>query len=161
MDDVDRLCALLDEETRLCGELTGVLRLQQQAVIGLRAADLLACLERREMLARALHDAGRARRAALESLGRALGSDAGTHPDLLPRLPLAPRTRVRQALGRLRGALTLTRSLERQTERLVGAGLAHVHELVRSLTVLVPGTRYGADAGLAAPAAVDRLDRRA
>lgn len=161
MTQVDRLCAWLGEETQLCDALAAVLRDEQQAIVGLRPAELLACVERREALSRALLAARDARQLALSDLAGAYGIDSARPEGLLARLPGGPQALVRGALGRLREALTTGRSLERQTARLVEGSLAHVQELVRSLTALVPGARYGADAELEAPAATERLDRRA
>lgn len=162
MDDTARLCALVGEETALCAELAGVLREQQEAIVALAPAPLLACLERRAALAQALLQARAARIDGLRALAHRHGEDPAESPnDALAQLPPEPRARVRAALTRLREMLVHVRHLERQTDYLVEEGLAQVQELVSTLVALVPGTRYGADAGLATPAGIDRLDRRA
>jgi len=43
-DPVERLCAILAEETRVCADLAGVLREEQRAVTGLRPDAIVACV---------------------------------------------------------------------------------------------------------------------
>lgn len=162
MDETSRLCALVGEETALYADLAQVLRAQQEAIVALAPEPLLACLERRAALVRAALEARAARVDELRALAGRHGVDpAESAGEVLVRLAPEPRARVRAALARLREALVRVRQLERQTGYLVEEGLAQVQDLVRTLIALVPGARYGADAGLAAPAGVERLDRRA
>ena len=50
MEQVDRLCAVLTEETALCETLARVLREEQAAVVNLRADAIVSCLAERETL---------------------------------------------------------------------------------------------------------------
>ena len=161
MDHVERLCRVLNEETRLCGELAGVLREEQEAVIRLRPEEILSCLERRETIQGRLVDLARERRDVVRDLAAARGSRATRATEMLPLLPPEPQTRVRDHLRRLREALLEARGLERQNAQLVGSNLDTVTDLLRALRALVPGARYGADAEVAVPAAIEGLDRRA
>jgi hypothetical protein len=157
---VDRLCAALADETALCEALTAVLRDQQAAVVGLRAATIVECVAARERLRQDLLQASGARREAVAALARALGAPATSATDLLPHLPLAARCPLETRLRALRRTLLESRSLERETARLVGTSLDGVGELLRALRAFVPGARYGADAEIATPAAPERVDRR-
>lgn len=160
MTQVDDLCTLLGEETRICGELAGVLRAEQEAVVGLSPEAILSCLEQRQALQEELVHLAADRKACVRRVASAHGAAADRVTDLLPLLPPAPRAEVRGRLRGLRGALLQARGLERQNAQLVGAGLDTVDELLRTLRALVPGARYGADARVEAPTALDRLDRR-
>jgi flagellar biosynthesis/type III secretory pathway chaperone len=161
MDHVERLCHVLGEETRLCGELAGVLRDEQQAVVRLRPEAILTCLERRETIQDRLVDLARERRDVVRAMAAARGTAATRATEMLPFLSHEPQSRVRDHLRRLRGALLQARGLERQNAQLVGANLDTVTDLLRALRALVPGARYGADAEVAVPAAPEALDRRA
>src|SRR5579871_1801576 len=50
MEQIDQLCDLLTEETRVCAALSGVLREEQAAVVRLEPASILVCLEQRQAL---------------------------------------------------------------------------------------------------------------
>jgi flagellar biosynthesis/type III secretory pathway chaperone len=161
MDHVDRLCDVLKEEARLCGILTGVLRDEQQAVVELKPEAILACLEQRTLLAERLANLATTRR----DLVRAVGEERGAAPEraieVLPLLPPEPQNRLRGELRELRRVLLEARGLERQNAILAGAGLDNVNDILRALRALIPGTRYCADARIAAPDGSDRLSQRA
>jgi hypothetical protein len=163
MDQVETLCAVLGDETRVCGALSGVLRSEQQAVVGLRPEVILACLEERQALQDELGRLATRRRELVRELAARYGTPRETESAsaLLPLLPPAPRDRLRDGLRELRRALLEARGLERQNDRLVGAGLESVGDLLRALRALVPGARYDADARVAAPEATEQVDRRA
>ncbi len=160
MDQVESLCAVIQEEARVCGLLAVVLRDEQRAVVGLRPQAILSCLEQRQLLHDALSRLATQRRELIREVASAGGGEAPSVTALLPLLPTASRERMRAGLRSLRGALLEARGLERQNELLIGGGLETVSELLRALRALVPGARYGADAQLAPGTAVDRLDRR-
>lgn len=159
--DVEQLCALLEEETRVCAALTAVLRDEQQAVVRLQADAIIECLGRRESLQQTLGGLAESRRALVRTAGARLGIDTPRATELLPLLPPTPQARLRTGLRRLRGALLETRGLERQTSHLVGGSLANVEELLLALRAQLPGTTYGADAALAPPPPPDTLHRTA
>lgn len=161
MEDIERLCHLLDEETDVCGRLSSLLRREQQAVVHLRPDDILACLEQRELLQGRLIELADARRRLVREVSARQGAETPQAVEMLPMLPLEPQRRVRRHLRRLRGALLETRGLERQTTLLVGASLHGVQDMLRTLRALVPGTTYGADAELTVPAIPERVDRTA
>jgi hypothetical protein len=89
------------------------------------------------------------------------GAETDRALDVLPLLPPAPRSRVRDGLRRLRAALLEARGLEQQHTLLVGSSLEVVNELLRVLRAHVPGVRYGADAQMTAPLPADRVSERA
>lgn len=160
-DDVEQLCAVLEEETRVCTALGAVLREEQTAVVRLQADRIVDCLGRRESLQRTLGDLAESRRALVRTASARRGADTPRALELLPLLPPAPRARLRAELRRLRGALLETRGLERQNAHLVGRSLAGVDELLAALRAQLPGTTYGADAALTPPPAHDTLHRTA
>jgi flagellar biosynthesis/type III secretory pathway chaperone len=159
--DVEQLCAVLDEETRVCTALAAVLRDEQRAVVRLQADVIVDCLGRRETLQQTLGGLAESRRTLVRTASARLGIETPRATDLLPLLPEAPRARLRGELRRLRGALLETRGLERQNAHLVGHSLAGVDELLAALRAQLPGTTYGADATLAPPPAPDTLHRTA
>jgi flagellar biosynthesis/type III secretory pathway chaperone len=161
MEDIDRLCILLDEETHVCGRLSSVLREEQQAVVRLRPDHILTCLEQREELQGRLTELADARRRLVREVTARRGSETSQATEMLPMLPLEPQHRVRKHLRKLRGALLETRGLERQTALLVGASLDGVQDMLRALRALVPGATYGADATIDVPALPERVDRTA
>jgi flagellar biosynthesis/type III secretory pathway chaperone len=161
MDQVDRLCEVLNEEARLCGILTGVLRDEQQAVVELKPEAILACLEQRSLLAEQLADLATTRRDLVRAVGEARGAAPQRAIEVLPLLPPEPQTRLRTQLRALRNVLLEARGLERQNAILAGAGLDNVNDMLRALRALIPGTRYGADARMAVPDGSDRLSQRA
>jgi flagellar biosynthesis/type III secretory pathway chaperone len=161
MEDIDRLCLLLDEETDVCGRLSTVLRDEQQAVVRLRPDDILTCLEQREELQGRLTALADERRRLVREVSARRGSETPQAVEMLPMLPIEPQHRVRRHLRKLRGALLETRGLERQTALLVGASLDGVQDMLRTLRAHVPGTTYGANATLDVPALPERVDRRA
>jgi hypothetical protein len=183
MDEIESLCRVLEEETRVCTALAGVLRAEQSAVVQLRPAAIVACLEERQSVQEALASLADRRRALVRGLAdryarpgapaQGAGSgekglpapSAGSGPpsatSLVPLLPLERQATVRSAVRGLRRALLEARGLERQNAILVGASAEHVNELLAALRALVPGTRYDATARLDAPAAAEQVDRRA
>jgi len=157
---VDRLCEALADETALCEALASVLRDEQAAVVGLRADTIVECVAARERLQEDLRRARDARRSAVRAVASTLGAPTTSATELLPHLPLSDRRPVETRLRALRRTLLESRSLERETARLVGTSLDTVGELLRTLRPFVPGARYGADAEIATPTAPERLDRR-
>jgi flagellar biosynthesis/type III secretory pathway chaperone len=161
VDQIEHLCDVLGEEARVCGDLAGVLRDEQDAVVHLRPEAILTCLERRETLQEHLVRLARQRRALVEAVAAAHGRATSRATEVLPLLPPEPQTRVRGQLRELRRALLEARGLGRQNALLLGSSLENVVDLLRTLRALVPGARYGADAQVATPSGSDRLDRRA
>ncbi len=159
MEHVERLCAVLSEETALCDALARVLRDQQAAVVRLRADAIVSCLAERESLQAQLLAIARERRESVRAAAAEHGATTTSAVELLPLLPAKPQAALREKLRRLRAALLETRALERETARLVGDGLGTVNELLRALRAFVPGARYGADAAIATPDAPERVDR--
>ena len=160
-DPVEHLCSILAEETRVCGDLAGVLREEQRAVTGLRADAILACVvECHALQDRLLRLAG-ARRALIQTISTAHGATAARALEVLPLLRAESQSRVRAHLRALRRALLETRRLERQNAHLAGASLDTVSDLLRALRALVPGAGHGADAHVAVPLAAERVDRPA
>jgi hypothetical protein len=158
---IDRLCAALVEETALCEALVGVLRDEQAAVLRLQADAIVDCVARRERLQHDLVRAGAARREAVAAAAQAIGASTASASELLPHLALGDRGPVETRVRALRRTLLESRGLERETARLVRSNLGAVGDLLRALRAFVPGARYGADAEIAAPAAPERVDRRA
>ncbi|TMB03273.1 MAG: flagellar protein FlgN [Deltaproteobacteria bacterium] len=142
-EQLEALCALLGEETRVCGALSGVLRDEQAAAIGLDPDGIIGCLAERRLL----HE-------QLAQLAAARG-------ELLPLLAPKAGERVRDGLRTLRRALLEARGLGRQNALFAAASLDGVGELLRALGGLMPGARYGADARVAARGGpTNRIDRR-
>lgn len=160
-DDVEQLCAVLGEETRVCAALSAVLRDEQQAVVRLQADVIVDCLGRREALQQTLGSLAESRRTLVRQASARLGIETPRATELLPLLPPKPRDRLRGELRRLRGALLETRGLERQNAHLVGRSLAGVDELLAVLRAQLPGATYGADATLSAPLSADTMHRTA
>jgi flagellar biosynthesis/type III secretory pathway chaperone len=162
MEQIDRLCELLAEETRVCAALSDVLREEQAAVVRLEAARILVCLEQRQALQDELARLAVERRTLVRTVAARHGAETERATEVLPLLPAAPRARVREGVRRLRAALLEARGLERQHTLLVGSSLDMVNELLRVLRAHVPGARYGADAQVTMPpAAAERLSERA
>jgi len=161
MDSIERLCALLAEETAVFGELEHVLREEQDAVVHLRPDAILVCLEQRDRLQERLGGLAAERRGVVRDLAAACGATTSRATEVLPLLPGARQPAVRGSLRSLRQALLRTQGLQRQNGLLVGAGLDTVGELLRTLRALVPGARYGADATVAVPTTGERLSQRA
>ena len=159
MDTVESLCAVVGEEARVCASLVALLRQEQEAVVALRPGSILACLEERELLHEALAAVAARRRALVQEVACVRGSEAASVSALLPLLGSEPQARLRTELRRLRRVLLEARGLERQNARLVVSGLETTNDLLRALSALVPGARYGADAKLAPPAGGDGLHR--
>lgn len=164
MDEIESLCRVLEEETRVCSVLTGVLRAEQRAVVQLRPEAIVACLEERQSVQDALAGLAATRRALVRELagrfgdGRAASASATS---LVPLLPLERQAPVRNAVKGLRRALLEARGLERQNAILVGASAEHVNDLLAALRALVPGARYDSTARLEPPAQAEQVDRRA
>jgi hypothetical protein len=166
MDEIESLCRVLEEETRVCTVLTGVLRAEQSAVVQLRPAAIVACLEERQSVQETLASLADQRRSLLRGLVDRYAPSAGSSlppsaTSLVPLLPLDRQVTVRRAVKGLRRALLEARGLERQNAILVGASADHVNELLAALRALVPGTRYDAAARLDPPASPEQVDRRA
>ena len=161
MDEVERLCALLDREVEVCGTLTAVLRDEQDAMVARRPEAILLCVEQRGLLGEQLTSLASARRDVVASIATAHGAPTAEAIAVLPLLPPAPQARLRDRVRRLRAALLEARSLERQNAYLARASLDHVTDLLQTLRALVPGARYDANATLTVPDAPDRLSQRA
>lgn len=123
MDGVETLCAVLDEEIFLCGQLGLVLRAEQRAVVELRSQSILACLTEREALREALVQLATRRRVLAREIGVQCRLATASVTALLPHLPPESRARLRERLRGLRGALLRARSLERQNGLLTRARL--------------------------------------
>src|SRR5689334_1754066 len=160
MDQVETLCALLGEEAAVCGALTTALRDEQRAMIALAPERIFATLATRRALQEELARLASRRRALVQDVARAHGTDATSATELLVVLAPAPRTQLLDRLRTLRRVLLEARGLERRNVLLARASLQHTEELLRTLRGLVPGARYGADAQIAAPATLDSVDRR-
>jgi flagellar biosynthesis/type III secretory pathway chaperone len=160
MDQLDTLCALLGEEAGLCGTLTTALREEQQAMVALEPERIFGSLEKRRALQDELGRLATRRRALVREVARERGTDAESATELLVVLPPAPRGELLGRLRALRRALLEARGLERQNALIARASLQHTEELLQTLRGLVPGARYGADARIAAPAALESVDRR-
>jgi transposase len=162
MEQVESLCAVLGDETRVCGALAAVLRNEQRAVVGLRPEVILACLEERQGLQDELVRLVTRRRELVRDVALAYGTgDVESATALLPHLPAEPQSRVRTSVRALRRALLEARGLERQNEQLIGGSLESIGELLRALRALVPGARYDAGAQVASPPPTEQVDRRA
>ena len=155
--DTDALCRVLEDEARVAEALGETLRRERQAIVDLEADAVLASVAAR----RTQHEELERLAGHRSTLLGELPGDAPTVTALLPHLAPSPRDRVRVGVRRLRRALLAVRSLERQNQILAGASLETTGELLHALRGMLPGTRYGADARLAAPAPVESLDRRA
>jgi hypothetical protein len=161
MERLDSLCAVLGEETEVCGALSAVLRREQQAVIALRPDAILGCLQERQVLAEELEQLATRRRALVSQVARERGTDAASAGTLLATLPPALQPPLRSRLRELRSALLETRGLERQNALLAGASQESVTEILCALRSITPGARYAANAEVSAPLARDLVDRRA
>jgi flagellar biosynthesis/type III secretory pathway chaperone len=160
MERLDSLCAVLGEETEVCGALTAVLRREQEAVIGLRPDAILACLQERQELAEALEQLATRRRALVSAVAQERGESAASAGALLASLPVDQQPALRTRLRELRHALLETRGLERQNALLAGASQESVTEILCALRSLTPGARYGANAEMNVPRPRDLVDRR-
>lgn len=161
MEEVERLCGLLDEELGVCGELGGVLRTEQQAVVEFRAETILHCLEQRAALQERLAQLAGERRRMVHVIAAQHDTDTVHVSDLLPLLPRQPGDDVRRRMRALRAAFLEARGLERQTTILARSSLDHVDDVLQALRGLVPGARYGADASLTLPTNVGSVSQRA
>jgi hypothetical protein len=161
MDRVEDLCAVLGEEVRLWTAVAELLREEQRAIVALRPATLLACLEERQALQEEVLALAARRRRLVHEVARACGAGAERATALLPLLPDAPQARLRAQLAELRRALLTARGLERRHALLLTGSLDGVGELLGALRGLLPGARYDAGAQMAAPAALEQVDRHA
>jgi flagellar biosynthesis/type III secretory pathway chaperone len=160
MDQVETLCAVLDEEERVCAALVAVLRREQEAIVGLRSAGIIACLEERQLLQEELVGLAARRRQLIRGVAAAHGTGTASATVLLPVLPPDPREKLRAGLRRLRRALLEARGIERQNALLVSSSQETIGDVLRAVRALAPGARYGADAQLAASAAAsERVSR--
>lgn len=160
MDQVETLCTVLSDETRVCSAISAILRDEQEAVIRLRPGAILACLEQRQALQEELLRLAAQRRALVRDVATKRGVTTESATKLMSHLPPEPQARLRAGVRSLRQALLEARGLEQQNAILIETGLDSVGDLLRALRALVPGARYGADAQMAAPPALERLDRR-
>ena len=159
-EQLEALCAVLSEETRACGALSGVLRDEQAAAIGLDAEAILAALAERRLLHERLVELAAARRRLVSSIAGTHGGKAERVTELLPLLAPEPARRVRDGLRTLRRSVLEARGLGRQNALFAEASLEGVGELLRILGGLLPGARYGADARVAAAGGpTNRIDR--
>jgi len=160
-DPLEALCAVLGDEARVCGALSGVLRAERDAAIVLDADAIVASLAERRALNDELARLAATRRHLVRSLARARGQTAEGVTELLPLLAPEPGRRVRQQLRGLRQAVLDARSLGRQNALFAASSLDGVGEMLRLLASLQPGARYGADARVAASGGpTNRIDRR-
>jgi hypothetical protein len=160
VDPLETLCGLLAEEATLCGALAATLREEQRAMVALEPEAIFAALGRRRTLQGELGRLAGRRRDLVRTVAREHGADAVSATELLVVLPEAARTRLFGEVRALRRGLLEARGLERQNALIARASLRHTDELLRTLRGLVPGARYGADAQIAAPAALESVDRR-
>ena len=161
MERLDSLCAVLGEETQVCGALSAVLRREQQAVIQLRPDAILGCLQERQALAEELEQLATRRRDLVSEVARERGTVAASATMLLATLPPEQQPELRAKLRALRSALLETRGLERQNALLAGASQESVTEILCALRSLTPGARYAANAEVTVPQARELVDRRA
>jgi len=160
-DPLEALCAVLGDEARVCGALSGVLRAERDAAIVLDADAIVASLAERRALNDELARLAATRRHLVRSLAGARGQTAEGVTELLPLLAPEPGRRVRQRLRGLRQAVLDARSLGRQNALFAASSLDGVGEMLRLLASLQPGARYGADARVAASGGpTNRIDRR-
>ena len=160
-DSLEALCAVLGDEARVCGALSGALRAERDAAIVLDADAIVASLAERRALNDELARLAATRRHLVRSLARARGQTAEGVTELLPLLAPEPGRRVRQQLRGLRQAVLDARSLGRQNALFAASSLDGVGEMLRLLASLQPGARYGADARVAASGGpTNRIDRR-
>ena len=85
-EQLEALCALLGEETRVCGVLSGVLRDEQTAAIGLDPDGIIGCLAERRLLHEQFVQLAAARRDLVYSIAREQGETAERVTELLPLL---------------------------------------------------------------------------
>ena len=161
MERLDSLCAVLGEETQVCGALSAVLRREQQAVIQLRPDAILGCLQERQALAEELEQLATRRRDLVSEVARERGTTAASANMLLATLPPEQQPELRAKLRARRSALLETRGLERQNALLAGASQESVTEILCALRTLAPGARYAANAKVTVPQARELVDRRA
>jgi flagellar biosynthesis/type III secretory pathway chaperone len=161
MEQVERLCGLLDEELGVCAELGGVLRVEQRAVVDMRAEAILQCLEQRAALQQRLAELAATRRGVVQALTADLDPPSTQVSELLPRLPLQRQDGVRRRMRALRAGLLEARSLERQTNILARSSLDHVDDVLQALRGLMPGARYDAGANLTLSTNVGSVSHRA
>jgi len=161
MDQIDALCAVLGEETRVLGNLANALRDEQRALVALRPEAIFAALVERRELGDELEGLAYGRRTLVRELGADPRASRASLATVLPGLSPDARTRLEGPLRTLRRALLEARGLERQNRRLAEASLRQTDDLLQTLRSLVPGARYGADARLAASPTLEQLDRRA
>jgi len=160
-DPLEALCAVLGDEARVCGALSGALRAERDAAIVLDADAIVASLAERRALNDELARLAATRRHLVRSLARARGQTAEGVTELLPLLAPEPGRRVRQQLRGLRQAVLDARSLGRQNALFAASSLDGVGEMLRLLASLQPGARYGADARVAPSGGpTNRIDRR-
>src|SRR2546429_9044884 len=92
-EDLPRLCAVLSEETRACGALSGILREEQAAAIHLGPDAIVASLAGRRLLHERLVELAVARRGLVCSIAREQGENAERGTELLPLLAPEPARR--------------------------------------------------------------------
>ena len=160
-EKLEALCAVLGDEARACGALSGILREEQAAAIHLDPDAIVASLAGRRLLHERLVELAVARRGLVCSIAREQGENAERVTELLPLLAPEPARRVRDGLRGLRRAVLEARGLGRQNALFAEASLAGIGQLLHILGGLLPGARYGADARVAASGGpTNRIDRR-
>jgi len=85
-DPLEALCAVLGDEARVCGALSGALRAERDAAIVLDADAIVASLAERRALNDELARLAATRRHLVRSLARARGQTAEGVTELLPLL---------------------------------------------------------------------------
>ena len=95
MDQVESLCTVFRDETRVCSAIAAILRDEQEAVIRLRPGAILACLEQRQALQDELLRLVAQRRALVRDVARERGAATESATALLPLLPPEPQARLR------------------------------------------------------------------
>src|SRR5207253_10085721 len=113
-DPLEALCAVLGDEARVCGALSGVLRAERDAAIVLDADAIVASLAERRALNDELARLAATRRHLVRSQAGARGQTAEGVTELLPLLAPEPARRVRQRLRCPRQADPAPRSLGRR-----------------------------------------------
>ena len=160
-DSLAALCAVLGDEARVCGALSGVLRAERAAAIELDADAIAANVAERRTLQEQLARLAATRRQLVRSLTGEHGATGEHVTELLPLLPAESGRRVRERLRALRRAVLDARSVGRQHALFAASSLDGIGEMLHLLGSFLPGAHYGADARVAASGGpTNRIDRR-